>query len=1562
MHRWFGRAALLWLIATQPVAAEEPGKVNLMATTTIVDIVETPEGLREITIPAGSNDGVIPGSRASVFRLRDDGSYERIGGAEIIEVLPDTTRLSVRMDDEQNDKVGITDKIHVAVRIPKPPQDSLLFELAQDGVLFHGQDGEQFYTFRDYVQHPDQVKESKTLKQMVKQAKKGKKIALDAQIGLSPITEGRFKGKNLPQVLGETDEEDVLDFLSFVVSFPSRYYGQDWLFLDVYGSWALKGYNSPVEQRRRALALQGDARTAYLRSIEADLRSDNSVVAWYTVATEYGRQGRYVEAEQLLALMMEACELLQDNKAWDYTWTGVAQVAANQGKYEDAIAAYQKAILAAPDDAYSQAVSYNNIGSNLSSLGRHAEGVEAYTRAIELYQQVMVTNHNPTIALNSWKGLGDENSSLDHYAEAEAAYRKALELAQQKPTLDGLESEATIQQKLGKLFQKQGRYREAVEALEQSLELANRLGWDSTVAEALGDVSGAYWNLGEYSKALTFEERSLAINEAIQNHSEIARNHTDIGSLHWLLGDFDEALKHYELAFQGYRSVKEKDDVVDLLVRTGSLHRARGNFEASLASLTQAKTEAEKFGEPLPLANVYENIATTQQEAGQPEDALRTMAEGESYAIATNSDARKATYYDTWGTVAVYAKQYDLAREKWSSALTIRRTLGDRAGITGSLLSLGNYKLTDGKAEEATAYANEALELARAMPSRPMEAQAHALLGNIAETDGRIGDARQHHEEALAIYLHVGDTNSVANQHAELAQVAELDGNYDLAETEYRTSISLAQSTDNPASESYLTNGLAWLLGIRGRPDEALELGQRAYDLAEQTRNRPAMATAISTIASVYQDLGRLGEAEQAMAKSLAIRREINDRWGLAGSLNNLATLRIDVGDWEGAVPLLEEAIAIGRELTYLDVLTISVGNLSRCKAHLGDHATARTLATEALQLAETKGLPVQIMNQTLYLGIVHREAGEHQLAEETLLRARTLAEKGEHPLALIRSNSHLGMTAWDAGKFTDAISYLEPAATLAKDLRAENQRWEALFYLGRAKRDSGDTPGAIDALQGSVDVLEAMKASFGSDTEQQDQLQRNRSDVYKELVDLLTQAGRETEAFQILGRMKSQELQEITREGGFQSDDPTEQAVVEEGESLLAKERELEHLLRTELAKPKKDQRADQISAWQTSLDEVQLRFQDYTKKLEAEQPELYQRLQIAPPNFFKLQADLKVNEAFIEPIILEDRVVIFVVRGGNAPLLYREAKIPEAEVDTLIRDMRKALETPAVSWGVVRGAKVASTSAIDPKAPAKRLYDVLIGTIRADLVGIDTLIASPSGRLRYIPFAALYSGEKYLIEDYRVSVLTQSGALATHAPIPKNASILAFGNPDGSLPGAEAEVVNLSKVWGKKSTQSYFGADATKAKLRSEVGNNAILHLATHGHLLNENPEGSYLTMADSSLTFREITLLPLGSVDLAVLSACQTAVGDHGEGKEIAGLAYQFEMRGADSVIASLWSVNDGSTGQLMVHLYENLRKPNTSKGDALRDAQLGLLANETTSHPYHWAPFLLIGDWR
>jgi CHAT domain-containing protein len=249
-------------------------------------------------------------------------------------------------------------------------------------------------------------------------------------------------------------------------------------------------------------------------------------------------------------------------------------------------------------------------------------------------------------------------------------------------------------------------------------------------------------------------------------------------------------------------------------------------------------------------------------------------------------------------------------------------------------------------------------------------------------------------------------------------------------------------------------------------------------------------------------------------------------------------------------------------------------------------------------------------------------------------------------------------------------------------------------------------------------------------------------------------------------------------------------------------------------------------------------------------------------------------------------------------------------------------------------------------------------------------------------------------LLQDFAISYAPSLGVLKEMSTRQKTAerephSLLAFGNPRlsnevarnvkavyrgeilGPLPEAEEEVKALDEVWRPARRKLFIGAEAEKKRFKSEAGQYAVIHLATHGILDDSNPMYSRLVMArsendpddDGLLEAREIMQLNLHA-DLVVLSACQTARGRIGAGEGLVGMSWAFLVAGAQTTVASHWKVDSASTATLMIDFHKRLKgrlaDDASTKADALRLAALDLMKERRYRHPFFWASFAIIGD--
>ena len=331
-------------------------------------------------------------------------------------------------------------------------------------------------------------------------------------------------------------------------------------------------------------------------------------------------------------------------------------------------------------------------------------------------------------------------------------------------------------------------------------------------------------------------------------------------------------------------------------------------------------------------------------------------------------------------------------------------------------------------------------------------------------------------------------------------------------------------------------------------------------------------------------------------------------------------------------------------------------------------------------------------------------------------------------------------------------------------------------------------------------------------------------------------------------------------------------------------------------------------------------------------------------------------------------DTLYLFVVAPGGS-FQVRSRAIAQEDLYTLVKEYRQLLNsatTEPLPW-IDDGSAVYREKVAPLRQVSRKLSALLLEPVAPELATHRNLVLIPNDMLLYLPIHALTLADRdgsvrFLVETHVVSYVTQLELVDLLTPsMPEtNVPLLAVGNPDGSLPAAGREVRDLARL--RSGATALEGAQATKERFVSLAAQFPDVHLATHGVLDAERPERSYLLLAGADeasqrLSVAEIASLSLGRNGLAVLSACETALGEQVPGAALTTLAAAFSQAGAQSVVASLWKVNDETTRHFMVAFHRSLAT--SGRAAALQQAQLTILRQQVTAHPFYWAPFILIG---
>ncbi|YAF95408.1 MAG: CHAT domain-containing protein [Nodularia sp. CChRGM 3473] len=339
-------------------------------------------------------------------------------------------------------------------------------------------------------------------------------------------------------------------------------------------------------------------------------------------------------------------------------------------------------------------------------------------------------------------------------------------------------------------------------------------------------------------------------------------------------------------------------------------------------------------------------------------------------------------------------------------------------------------------------------------------------------------------------------------------------------------------------------------------------------------------------------------------------------------------------------------------------------------------------------------------------------------------------------------------------------------------------------------------------------------------------------------------------------------------------------------------------------------------------------------------------------------------------------DRLELIIVTAKGQPIR-KVLTVTRSQVFPVVQTFRSRVTDPILRKDYIDAAK--------------QLYEWLITSVDSDLQDreIQNLVFVMDKGLRSLPIAALYDGEKYLVEKYSVGLMPSLSLTDTQYVDIKNAEVLGMGASEFTnqqpLPAVPAELATITpRLWqGKSFINEAFTLKNLQAQRQQKPF--GIIHLATHGEFRPGTPSNSYIQLWDTQLQMDQLRQLGWNNppVQLVVLSACRTATGDTEAELGFAGFAVQ---AGVKSALASLWYVSDEGTLGLISEFYEQLKKA-PIKAEALRQAQVAMLkgqvrleggelktsnldvtlppdiaqlGDKNLSHPYFWSAFTMIGN--
>jgi len=835
---------------------------------------------------------------------------------------------------------------------------------------------------------------------------------------------------------------------------------------------------------------------------------------------------------------------------------------------------------------------------------------------------------------------------------------------------------------------------------------------------------------------------------------------------------------------------------------------------------------------------------------------------------------------------------------------------------------------------------------------------------------------------AQSVAEKIGDQTGLAQALHNIGLAYSRQDNYELALEHLQKSLSLCEAIKDKNRMANALNSIGIVYQDQGHFSLAIESYRKSLEMAKLQGDKIVIAAALGSIGNVYYDQNNYSSAAEFFQNSLAYYREAGSKDGEARILNSLGAVQYQQGNLDLAVKFFQDSLSLKEKVGSPEEQARALNSLGNVYYVKGDYDLAEEYYRKSMALSEAADAKLEIALSYSNLGCVYLARGNHSLALEYFRKSLDLSEVIGAMKMAAESLDYLAEVRLLQGKPAQALEYTERAAEIAEQLGSLETLWMACANAGKAYRQLTRPAQARQAFEKAIRVIETMRdQAVGGERETQGFL-ASRVSPYHEMIGLLIGQNQIGEALTYAERSKARTLLDVLQKGK-----------VDIHRSLTDVEREQERKLKGEITSlnarliraiqaDKPD--AQRISEIKPQLEKARLNYEAFQTSLYPAHPELKIHRGEAPViKAEELTALLPdAASALLEYVVTEDVTYLFVVTKApdNQAAETRVFTLPikQTELAKRVESFRDQLAGRDLGF----------------RATARQLYDLLLKPAQALLRGKTSLVIAPDDNLWELPFQALLAdGDRYVIERSAVSyspsltVLREmKEARARRQADPAAFTLLALGNPAigqetiaratltmrggklDPLPEAEEEVKALARLYSAERSKVYVGAEAREDRVKAEAGQARILHFATHSMLNNASPMYSYLALAqgdkneDGLLEAWELMQMDL-KADLAVLSACETARGRYGAGEGVIGLTWALFVAGVPATVVSQWKIESAGARDLMINFHRQLRAPaaaKVTKAEALREAELKVMKNPRTSHPFYWAGFVLVGD--
>ncbi|MBN1791842.1 MAG: tetratricopeptide repeat protein [Bacteroidales bacterium] len=905
-------------------------------------------------------------------------------------------------------------------------------------------------------------------------------------------------------------------------------------------------------------------------------------------------------------------------------------------------------------------------------------------------------------------------------------------------------------------------------------------------------------------------------------------------------------------------------------------------------------------------------------------------------------------------------------------AIKLSEKTGQKQEENRSIGNLGLVYRITGDYEKSLKFTEKALKGAQQIKDRNREGLYNNNIGLVYHMMGKYAMALEYNVKALSIANETGDKTIQSYALLNLGIIYWNLGDYNNALKYYNLMLEMALKTGNRWAEGRYYCGIGLISFHHGNFTQALDYDEKGLAIAIEIGDSEGETLILGNIAIIYNEIGNYTKALDYYTRALKVSEKIGDKSGIARHLGNIGgTYRI-LGNYPAAMDYFQQSLKIHKEIGDLKDIASAYGNMGALMVRMKEYKKAEVYLSQALKISREIGVKGIIAYQLISSGYLEYYQANYKASRESFSEALKYAKSTGELAIYWQAHTGMAMVFEKQNKPEPALEHyiaaIEKIEKVQRELSVEEFKSD---FFGEH----------IDVYEGVIALLASMHEQFP---------QKNFDKL----------------AFNFAERAKARAFLEnlIASRANLQSGiDP--KLKQKEDEILQKISVNQKQLYNKELTK--KDRKTLELE-----LNDYEDAFGKITREIKAKNTKYTNLYYPESYDAAKIQHEiLQDDDVILEFSLGNERSFLWLLSKDNFKLF----KLPGREIiEKAVQEYMNTIEQPV---GV-------SNPFSNHVSKGYHVFEMLLKQCTQEINKGNHIIIVADGILHYLPFESLVivkdmaiESPHYLIADYTFSYSPSSTSIAyfneNRFNNPSQKFLLAFGNPDfdeysaasstrgrsnsaqklhilpegeageklkslyendgfhfTSLPYSGTEVSAIAGLFPKESAEIYLKSDASEESFKNEVLENyKYIHFATHGFIEESLPFRSGILLStneeskeDGILQVNEILNLKLNA-DMVALSACQTARGKLYRGEGIVGLARAFFYAGSSSVTVCLWNINDRTTAGFMKDFYSGL-VDGKDKKDALQQAKLNMIRSEIAAyrHPYYWAPYIAIGNYR